>query len=131
MRVRDEAVWQQQCAELEADEIGRDFRRFVEVWVEEAERYYDDQGGFWDATISDPAYALREALAVADEKMGRVSVHFLGQMLVVVATHWIHGDEMMANLTPIEMRLVQDMLALKVAELKQEAGQEEGVDESH
>lgn len=113
MKVRDQPLWAQQCAELASDETSQDFLDFIVTWVDQAEKLLgEDIGG--------PATALRHALDHADQTHGRVSVHFLGQMLVVIATHWEHGQEMAESLNPIELRLVQDMLALKYVELQQE-----------
>lgn len=109
MKIRDENLWQLQRSELQEDQVGKDFLAFVEGWASRAEDLLDDL---------DPASALRKALEQADQDHGRVSIHFLGQMLVVIGTHWEHGEQMIEGLTPIELRLVQDMLALKCAELE-------------
>jgi hypothetical protein len=114
MMVCNEDLWNQQRTELLEDQVGKDFLAFVEDWVGLAEELMSR-----DSMI--PAEALRQTLHQADDELGRVSVHFLGQMLVVIATHWEHGQEMIKGLTPIELRLVQDMLALKFAELKLQA----------
>ena len=74
-----------------------------------------------DEGIGGPVTALRHALDHADQEHGRVSIHFLGQMLVVIATHWEHGEDLTAGLSSIELRLVQDMLALKCAELEKQS----------
>lgn len=115
MKVRDESLWAQQKAELQADRTGQDFLDFIETWVEQAESLHAEGIGDW-------ATALRYALPYADQEHGRVSVHFAGQMMVVIGTHWEHGEQMIESLTPIELRLVQDMLALKCAELEVQAG---------
>ena len=114
MRVADENLWNQQRTELSEDQTGKDFLAFVERWVDLAEELMDGES-------LDPAPAVRQALHQADQELGRVSIHFLGQMLVVIATHWEHGQRMIEALTSIELRLVQDMLALKFAELRIEA----------
>lgn len=114
MKARDEELWQQQRQELQAEEVGQDFLAFVECWVDQAEKLLEQD-------IGSPAQAVRHALSHADSTHGRVSVHFLGQMLVVIGTHWQHGEEVIGGLTPIELRLVQDMLALKFAELERQA----------
>ena len=114
MIVRDEGLWSQQRAELQEDQTGRDFLDFIETWTARADELYAED-------IGSPATAIRYSLDHADQAHGRVSAHYLGQMLVVIATHWEHGEEMADDLSPIEMRLVQDMLALKCAELQQQA----------
>lgn len=115
MKVRDEALWAQQCQELQADQIGEEFLAFVQTWVDQADKLLAEN-------IGSPITALRYALDYADEVHGRVSSTYVGQMLVVIATHWEHGEEMASGMSSIELRLVQDMLALKFAELQAEAG---------
>lgn len=114
MMVCDEDLWNQQRNELLDDQVGKDFLTFVEDWAGLAEELMVKE------PVA-PAEALRQTLHQADQELGRISVHFLGQMLVVIATHWEHGQEMIEGLTSIELRLVQDMLALKFAELKLQA----------
>jgi hypothetical protein len=114
MRVSDENLWNQQRTELSEDQTGKDFLGFVEYWVDLAEDLMAEGSLV-------PSSALRQTLHQADQALGRVSIHFLGQMLVVIATHWEHGQEMIETLTPIELRLVQDMLALKFVELEKQA----------
>jgi len=112
--VRDAEVWSRRQAELQEDQTGRDFLDFIETWTARAEKLYAED-------IGSAATAIRQSLDHADQVHGRVSAHYLGQMLVVIATHWEHGEEMAESLSSIEMRLVQDMLALKCAELDQTA----------
>lgn len=115
MKVRDASLWAQQQAELQSDPTGQDFLSFIETWTTRADNLCEED-------IGGPATALRYSLEQTEKIHGRVSAHFLGQMLVVIATHWEHGEEMAESLTPIELRLVQDMLALKFAELQEQAG---------
>lgn len=117
MYVADEGLWQQQRAELQADQISRDFLEFIETWVTQAEKLHSEY------MVGGVAAALRNALEHAEAEHGRISIHFLGQMLVVILTHWIHGEELAHQLNPIELRLAQDMLALKYAELQRQAAQ--------
>jgi hypothetical protein len=114
MKVRDENLWNQQRTELSQDQTGKDFLGFIERWVGMAEDLMAEGSLV-------PTSAIRQTLHQADQELGRVSVNFLGQMLVVIATHWEHGQEMIESLTPIELRLVQDMLALKFVELEKQA----------
>lgn len=121
MKVVDEAQWQERCALLETTEEGKEFRKFLLAWMDEAERLVE-----W--TYS-PAEAQRRAFVKTEQQLStRVSTHFLGQMLCVVAEHWDYGEQMMEGLTPIEVRLVEDSLALKIAELEEQAQQKETVD---
>jgi len=83
------------------------------VWAEHAER---QMGG--DAAVDE---ALRAALATTEERWGRITAHFLGQMLVVLIEHWYYGRELQERLTPIERRLMEDSLLLKIGELQESA----------
>ena len=114
INVRDKHLWSQQQAELQENQTGRDFLEFIATWTTQAEKLYTED-------IGSVAQAIRYSLDHADQVHGRVSAHYLGQMLVVIATHWEHGEELAEGLSPIELRLVQDMLALKCAELDQAA----------
>lgn len=115
MKVVDESLWQQQCAELEADgQNGQRFRDYVQFWVDAAEEWVEKHG-------DRPVDAIRATLTVAEDKYGRIGIAFLGQMLVVISTYWIYGEQLAKDLSPIELHLVQDMLALKMSELAKEA----------
>lgn len=103
------------------------------AWTQEAEKLLDSPA--FEAWRKHPelpvpalrwpsvAEALRSALAPTEQRLGRVSAHFLGQMLVVIIDHWYYGQELVGQLTPIELRLTQDSLLLKVAELEESAAQ--------
>ena len=115
MQTQDEDLWQTQQAELMEDEIGKAFLTFVLDWTETAEQAMEV-----DDELS-PSSALRASLAVAEERHGRISASFLGQMLVVIISHWMFGHQVAADFTPIERRLMEDMLILKLRELQQSA----------
>jgi hypothetical protein len=122
MRVTDESTWQAQVAELVASgEIGQAFLQFLEVWVEEAEELMSSR-----MVSGDPMFswvAIREALPLAEEKLGRHGTVYLGQMLVLIASHWVHGASMSQGFGPIEMRLMEDVLLWKLTDLEAEAAQ--------
>jgi hypothetical protein len=122
MRVVDESTWQAQVAEIVADgEIGQAFLQFLETWVEEAEELMSSR-----MVSGEPMFswvAIREALPLAEERLGRQGTRFLGQMLVLIATYWVHGASMSQGFGPIEMRLMQDVLAWKLTDLEAEAAQ--------
>ena len=108
MKVSDEARWQQQLSEFEAGDVrGQAFRDFLIAWTDRAE----------EAISADltPLAALTLALPDIEADRGRVTIGDIGQMLVVLAAFWAHGEAMVEALTPIERRLVQDTVALKVA----------------
>ena len=131
MRVLDEATWQERRASLSADETSRAFLLFLETWANDAERYLDwneneraqIHGGVDQIPVIGPAEALRWVLARTEEERARVRVHFLGQMMAVLAMHWTYGKAMMEGLTPIERRLVEDMTILKIQHEQDKAEQ--------
>lgn len=131
MKVIDEAHWQERCAQLETTEEGKEFRRFLIDWVEEAEAMIDDGhdtqlcNGL-PANPVKPDLAIRRALTSVEARHTvRVSTHFLGQMLCVIFLHWQHAEELAEGMTPIELRLVEDSLAIKVAQQEAEAGDDD------
>lgn len=115
----DEDIWQAQCAELREDEVGTEFLAFVTDWVDTAERGMD-----LNPDLS-PTAALRGTLPQVEGRFGRISATFLGQMLVVIISHWTHGPMVSAELTSIERRLMEDMLLLKLNDLRESAATEE------
>lgn len=124
MKAHDEAAWQQQVAELEADgETGQTFRRIVEAWAEEAEHLLDEE-----RAVS-PLTALRDALAAVEAKYGRIDTFFLGQMLVVLAAFWAHGEDFARASSPIERRLMEDTVILKMRQLAEAAANKETSDD--
>jgi hypothetical protein len=132
MKVHDEALWQQQCAELETTEEGRDFRKFLVAWVDEAESLIADGldtqmcNGLPGNPVT-PADALRRALPIVEGKQTRVAIYFLGQMLCVIMMNWEHAEKLAEDLTEIELRLVEDVLSMKIDDLNSQA-QEQDVD---
>ncbi|WP_006241991.1 hypothetical protein [Mycolicibacterium tusciae] len=128
MKVVDEAIWQLQCAELEAEgEVGQSFRQFVETWVDLAdEMMWEGTGGQSEPQPNiSAAEAIREAIGLAEYQLGRgrVDIGSIGSMLVAIATYWEHGLAMMKDFTPIETRLVQDSLTMKIMAMQQGAAE--------
>ena len=115
MKTLDNDLWHQQAAELTEDAVGREFLDFLTDWVDTAE-----QALVSDDSIS-PSTALRGALPVVEERFGRISASFIGQMLVVIISHWVHGHQVSSEFTSIERRLMEDMLILKLRELNESA----------
>lgn len=115
MQTQDEDLWQQQCMELMEDKVGKAFLEFVTDWLDTAEAVMDS-----DTSLS-PTSALRASLAPVEERLGRISASFVGQMLVVVISHWKWGHQVSPELSPIERRLMEDMLILKLNELRESA----------
>lgn len=119
MKTPDESLWEHQRSELRSDETGRAFLEFVEDWVETAE-YAMNQ----DSDLA-PENAIRAALAPVEQRQGRIAASYVGQMLIVIASHWVYGTEMSERLTSIERRLMEDMLVMKLAELEKAAAEEQ------
>lgn len=115
MQTQDDDLWHHQVAELMEDEVGQEFLTFITDWLDTAEAAMDA-----DDQLS-PSAAVRASLAVVEERMGRISANFLGQMLVVMISHWIHGHQLSAEFSSIERRLMEDMLILKLKELEDSA----------
>jgi hypothetical protein len=115
MQTLNHDLWLQQTAELKEDEVGKEFLDFLVDWVDttEAALEADDQ--------LSPSTALRFCLSVTEERFGRISASFIGQMLVVIISHWIHGHQLSAEFTAIERRLMEDMLIIKLRELQESA----------
>lgn len=116
MKVRDEGLWQELVRELKDSEQGLDFYDFVTGWVERAEQIV-----LQDGEDADPADALRLTLADIEESSERKNIWVVGQGLVVICMHWFYGEEVAARLTEIEVRLVQDITAAKIAQLQAQA----------
>lgn len=115
MQTLDSDLWTQQAMELKEDPVGKEFLDFLLEWVDLAEAAIEA-----DDQIS-PSTALRACLIVAEEEFGRISASYIGQMLVVIISHWIHGHQLAAEFTSIERRLMEDMLILKLRELQESA----------
>ena len=119
MRADNVADWQRLCADLEADgPIGQDFRRFVERWMDVAEDNYVSGDASWRGCAAD---VVRVSLAEVESEKGRISSDYLFQMLVVIISFWEHGQQVADDLTPFELRAVQDVLAMKLSALEDEA----------
>lgn len=123
MRVADEAFWVQQKNELTADETGQAFLNFLEDWLTTAERAMDLSPDL-------PAQeAFRNSLASVEQRQGRIACSYVGQMVVVAISHWVYGPELADNLTPIERRLMEDVVLLKLSDLEQQAAEMPDEDE--
>lgn len=118
MLVKDESLWHELAKELKSTEHGVPFYDFVTQWCERAEQLLKQNA------VTDAADALRLSLANTEENLERKNVWIVGQALVVICMHWLHGDDTATNLTEVEMRLVEDVTAAKIAQLQEMA--EEG-----
>ena len=114
MRVVDEALWQELASGLKSDSIGEAFHDFVVEWCDRAEALLE-QG--WDT----PLDALRISLATVEDSQERKTIWIIGQSLVLICMHWVHGTSVAQDLTEFEARLVEDITAMKIAQLQAQA----------
>lgn len=132
MKVRDEAMWQQQVAEFDRDPnpMAKDFQRFVETWAEMAEegRKFENLGTLFQDRTPTPIEALRQSLRTAEIRAGRWTIGFLGQALLLLASHWGEIEDIQRfydSMTPIEQNIYNDVAAVWVNE-KEKQAQESG-----
>lgn len=112
MQVRNDELWQQLVAELKESDHGQAFYDFLLAWVDRAEQIIAQDSD------TDPAEALRLTLNAAEESLERKNIWILGQCLVVVCMHWIHGEKAVQGFSELELRLVEDITAAKIAQLQ-------------
>jgi hypothetical protein len=116
MRVKDERVWAEQLVELDADDQCRRFRDFLLEWVGAAELLVSG------CKSPPPARAaLESTLAVVESQRGWLSVEWLSQMLLLLVQHWDCGEDLWGSLSVLERRMVEQVTAMKLAELQQSA----------
>lgn len=114
MQFQDQIRWTDQEIELQADEASRAFLAFFTEWFTRAE---GEMGHAWQ----NAALYVRSALAETERANGHLSVEWIGQMLLLAREHWQYGEAMMRDLSNIEIRLIQQMEAIKLAELAESA----------
>lgn len=117
MRVKDDQVWSQQLLEFEADQMSQMFRDFLVQWVDTAEKIYDPP------QRKSVRGCLVQAFKDTEEERGFLSVEWLGQMLLVLIQHWVHGDELWKSLSVWERRMVETAAALKIVDLQERAAE--------
>lgn len=116
MQVRNESDWQAFVKELRCDEEGEAFHDFVVAWAEQAEQVMGQDG-----EGANPAEALRITLSHIENFYERKTIWILGQCLVVFCMHWKHGEKLSELFTEFELRLVEDITLMKVAQLQAQA----------
>ena len=116
MQVRSESDWQEFVKELRHDEAGDSFYKFLTGWAQLAEQVIAQDG-----EDANPAEALRITLSHMEDSSERKTVWILGQCLVVFCMHWKHGEKLSQLFTEFELRLVEDITLMKVAQLQVEA----------
>lgn len=119
MRTHEPQAWANQRVELlHEGSIGPEFLAFVETLTAEAEKLID-QG-------TAVAEAFRTALAYAEGVHGQeLSPALITQIFVVLFAFWEYRNELWTGLTAIEQRVALEALAVKIAELNQEAAMRE------
>jgi hypothetical protein len=119
VKVKDESHWAQQASELQnTDEDSRKFHDFLVLWLDTADQALEK------GTDLSPYTELSKAFEVAEQTLGYLSVEWLGQMLLVVIGHWVHGDLVWESLTVWEKRMVEQSIAIKLVELQEQAAQD-------
>jgi hypothetical protein len=113
MKIRDESLWHELVKDLKESDEGVAFYDFVTAWADRAEQIMEQfrEGGT-------PAEALRMVLPTVENSFERKTIWILGQCLVVLCMHWEHGEELTNTFTELEIRLVEDVTALKIAQLQ-------------
>ena len=94
---------------------GKEFLKFFEWWLDSSE---DVLLNYPDKT---PLEALRLTLPQAETRFGEVTLHVLGSLLTLAVAHWKRGDEVAAELSSLELKLLTEVLALKLEEWQDSA----------
>jgi hypothetical protein len=113
MKVRDEPLWHELVKDLKESEHGQDFFDFLTFWADSAEQIIGQDG-----ESANVAEALRLTLPLVEDSLERKTVWILGQCLVVLCMHWEHGEKLSEGFTELEVRLVEDVTAAKIAQLQ-------------
>lgn len=112
MRIRDRALWQGQRAEAD-EEYGQGFLDFVESWCDRAEAMF---GAFADGETfgaHTPLEALRATLNPTEAERGVLPPGWTAQMLLVVAASWFYGGpQLLEQMTEFEKKMCADMAAV-------------------
>jgi hypothetical protein len=120
MQIRDEDFWQGQKAEIaqsEDREVGEAFLAFIEHWCDQAEHLiYHDDGD------SEQLQALRDALEVTEELLGKLPPGWLAHALVVILASWTYGGPTLFEaMTTFEKHLVADEIVSLQSGLQEKA----------
>lgn len=94
-------MWSLQRKEMIADETGKQFIDYLEMWCEAAERLLET-----DADRQDVRRRLLEAMSVPEEELGRIDGTYLGPMLMYMIHAWEYGKELGEQLSEIELKIV-------------------------
>lgn len=122
MKVKDEAQWQQQCADFARDPSpsAEAFRKFLVYWAEAAELDFA-------ATGFSPMQSLNSTLREAEGATGgRWTLNYIGMALVLLSTHWVPAQDakhFMEGMTSVEQNLFIDTLAAYKDEMQRAAAE--------
>lgn len=118
MKVKNQIEWAQQETDLRMDgEIGEKFLAFFVKWFETAEQMIRTEEH--PSTVG----SVRRALKAVEDELGFLEPLTIGQMLHMAFMFWEYGEEMVGGMSIIEQRVMEWAVALKLAELQQEARQ--------
>lgn len=132
----DEQSWSMTKKSIQEDgPTGAKFLVFLNFWLNCAEQMLADNAAqltFADDHRQPPATteltvpnAVRQALELAEARLGFVDVWFMGQLLVVMCSYWQHGDALAQGMSVIELKLTGQALAYKLHELQELAAVEQ------
>lgn len=130
MKFKNEVAWADQSLELQVDEVSRKFEKFFLEWFTLAETTYEQWKAKLPSQSDDIVYGdseraitshVRKALAETESAYGFLSVEWIGQMLLLAYQHWKYGEPMEQGLSVIERRTLEQMAAVKAAELEASA----------
>lgn len=120
MRTNQELVWNEQRRETASNEAGQQFLRFFDEVMDETDRLLAE-GEF------SPARCFNTAAETIEKKLGYVELSYLGPMLLLAATYWVHGDALVEGLTYFESKVLQYALSEGVAKLRERGMTDEGI----
>lgn len=124
MEVQDRVRWAAQEMELKTgDDTSRKFLEFFTAWFEEAERGHANRSDtvFGSGHPRPLMDSVRNAYVATELKLGYLSMEWIGQMLLIASEHWVHGPEMLKDMTVLEARMLEQMTAIKLVELQEAA----------
>lgn len=126
MIVVDQFEWSEQVREIKnSGETGVGFLNFFETWIKHVEESLSL------SSVEEPreaffGYVLRKDFVRTEQELDtKIPLFYVGQMLVLLSSHWVYREELFEQLTPFEQKLLLETLEAKVSELQREAEQEE------
>jgi hypothetical protein len=103
-------------------------RDFLVAWATGAEALMADTQARNDRSWSEPIElspieALRRTLRLTEvsQPQGRLPSGFIGAAMTLLAMHWVHGETLYDEMTPIEQHLTEDATLVKIQQLQREA----------